>query len=558
MPFQKSPSDRRPPLAESMNQIRTRRMLRSSTTSIPSTPVSMMKTQIPNRLMTRDKPELRQEYQSITTDFQALAKMVKDQFGNQELGMTELTNTFSATPFERGRFYDEYSARRNERLRRRKGGEIVEEKKKPSSVFKLGVVESTIKKKGGDQKKFESLRKSVPANFTIPRSETTTTTSRTLNTWEEIYKRRGLPILKPFLERSRIDDPKNVSVLGLLGAKRSVTYMPRPGDGTPRAVTLISGDGIGPLVTGAVEQVMEVMHAPVYFEKFDVHGDMKEMPVEVMNSIKKNKVCLKGGLATPVGGGVSFLNVQMRKELDLLASLVNCCNLPGLPTRHQNVNIVVIRENTEVEYAGLEHEVVPGVVESLKVITKFCSERITQYASEYAYLNNRRKTVTAVHKANIMKLADGLFLESCREVATKYPGIKYNEIIMDNCCMQLVSKPEQFDVMVTPNLYGNLVANTAAGIAGGTGVLPGGNVGADHAVFEQGASAGNVGNDKLVEQQKANPVALLLSSAMMLRHLQFPSFADRLETAVKHLGGQSTTQEVVDAVIAVLDKSLNN
>uniref|UniRef100_A0A5B6ZCK6 Isopropylmalate dehydrogenase-like domain-containing protein n=1 Tax=Davidia involucrata TaxID=16924 RepID=A0A5B6ZCK6_DAVIN len=163
-----------------------------------------------------------------------------------------------------------------------------------------------------------------------------------------------------------------------------------------------------------------------------------------------------------------------------------------------------------------------------------------------------------------MKLADGLFLESCREVATKYPGIKYDEIIVDNCCMQLVSKPEQFDVMVTPNLYGNLVANTAAGIAGGTGVMPGGNVGADHAVFEQGASAGNVGNMKLSEQKKANPVALLLSSAMMLRHLQFPSFADRLETAVKRvisegkyrtkdLGGHSTTQEVVEAVIAALD-----
>ncbi|XP_019088802.1 PREDICTED: isocitrate dehydrogenase [NAD] regulatory subunit 1, mitochondrial [Camelina sativa] len=163
-----------------------------------------------------------------------------------------------------------------------------------------------------------------------------------------------------------------------------------------------------------------------------------------------------------------------------------------------------------------------------------------------------------------MKLADGLFLESCREVAKKYPSITYNEIIVDNCCMQLVAKPEQFDVMVTPNLYGNLVANTAAGIAGGTGVMPGGNVGADHAVFEQGASAGNVGKDKIVLENKANPVALLLSSAMMLRHLQFPSFADRLETAVKKviaegkcrtkdLGGTSTTQQVVDAVIAKLD-----
>ncbi|XP_031276024.1 isocitrate dehydrogenase [NAD] regulatory subunit 1, mitochondrial isoform X2 [Pistacia vera] len=365
--------------------------------------------------------------------------------------------------------------------------------------------------------------------------------------------RCSLPALKELLKKS------TNQCSGSLISTRSVTYMPRPGDGAPRPVTLVPGDGIGPLVTGAVEQVMEAMHAPVYFEKYEVHGDMKKVPEEVMDSIKKNKVCLKGGLATPMGGGVSSLNVQLRKELDLYASLVNCFNLPGLPTRHENVDIVVIRENTEGEYAGLEHEVVPGVVESLK----FCSERIAKYAFEYAYLNNRKK-VTAVHKANIMKLADGLFLESCREVATKYPGIKYNEVIVDNCCMQLVSKPEQFDVMVTPNLYGNLVANTAAGIAGGTGVMPGGNVGADHAIFEQGASAGNVGNDKIVEQKKANPVALLLSSAMMLRHLQFPSFADRLETAVKRvilegkymtkdLGGTSTTQEVTDAVIAAID-----
>ncbi|KAJ4880807.1 Isocitrate dehydrogenase [NAD] regulatory subunit 1 [Raphanus sativus] len=362
--------------------------------------------------------------------------------------------------------------------------------------------------------------------------------------------RRSLTLLKNLSNGSRTQT-------------RSVTYMPRPGDGAPRAVTLIPGDGIGPLVTNAVEQVMEAMHAPVYFEKYDVQGEMSRVPAEVMESIRKNKVCLKGGLKTPVGGGVSSLNVQLRKELDLFASLVNCFNLPGLPTRHENVDIVVIRENTEGEYAGLEHEVVPGVVESLKVITKFCSERIAKYAFEYAYLNNRKK-VTAVHKANIMKLADGLFLESCREVAKKYPGITYNEIIVDNCCMQLVAKPEQFDVMVTPNLYGNLVANTAAGIAGGTGVMPGGNVGADHAVFEQGASAGNVGKDSIVRENKANPVALLLSSAMMLRHLQFPSFADRLETAVKRvisegkcrtkdLGGQSTTQQVVDAVIARLE-----
>ncbi|XP_078440757.1 isocitrate dehydrogenase [NAD] regulatory subunit 1, mitochondrial-like isoform X2 [Wolffia australiana] len=372
--------------------------------------------------------------------------------------------------------------------------------------------------------------------------------------------RRSAPILKQLLQTARAGENQYIAqgTWSYVG-RRTVTYMPRPGDGSPRAVTLIPGDGIGPLVTGAVEQVMKAMHAPVYFEKYDVHGDMVAVPAEVIESIRRNKVCLKGGLRTPVGGGVSSLNVQLRKELDLYASLVNCFNLPGVPTRHENVDIVVIRENTEGEYAGLEHEVVPGVVESLK----FCSERIAKYAFEYAYLNNRKK-VTAVHKANIMKLADGLFLESCRSVAEKYPGITYNEIIVDNCCMQLVSKPEQFDVMVTPNLYGTLVANTAAGIAGGTGIMPGGNVGQGHAVFEQGASAGNVGTEQMVAEKKANPAALLLSSAMMLRHLQFPSFADRLETAVKSvvaegqvrtpdLGGLSTTQDFTDAVIAALD-----
>lgn len=174
--------------------------------------------------------------------------------------------------------------------------------------------------------------------------------------------RRSLPILKQILSKS------SDQCSPFLTPTRSVTYMPRPGDGAPRAVTLLPGDGIGPLVTGAVEQVMEAMHAPVYFEKYEVHGDMKRVPEEVIKSIKKNKVCLKGGLATPMGGGVSSLNMQLRRELDLYASLVNCFNLRGLPTRHENVDIVVIRENTEGEYSGLEHEVVPGVVESLKVL----------------------------------------------------------------------------------------------------------------------------------------------------------------------------------------------
>ncbi|CAL5328812.1 unnamed protein product [Camellia sinensis] len=310
--------------------------------------------------------------------------------------------------------------------------------------------------------------------------------------------------------------------------------------------------------------VMEAMHAPIFFERYDVHGDMKSVPSEVIESIRKNKTCLKGRLKTPIGGGVSPLNVQLRKELDRYASPVNCFNLPGLPTSHLDVDIVVVRENTEGDYSGLEHEVLESLKREL-VMTKFCSERIARYAFEYAYLNNRKK-VTAVHKANIMKLADGLFLESCREVASKYPGGRSqatsNHMMLDGYEKELEEEIREEiwklksdfvlscvgRALVAPNLYGNLVANTAAGIAGGTGVMPG----------------GNVGNEKILEQNKANPVALLLSSAMMLRHLQFPSFTDRLETSVKRvisegryrtkdLGGDSTPQEVVDAIIANLD-----
>ncbi|EHA8592320.1 putative Isocitrate dehydrogenase [Cocos nucifera] len=203
--------------------------------------------------------------------------------------------------------------------------------------------------------------------------------------------RRSLPFLRNLLHGCTVAAACSPPPpLGLAGSWRSVTYMPRPGDGAPRAVTLIPGDGIGPLVTDAVRQVMEAMHAPVYFEAYEVHGDMTTVPAEVIESIRRNKVCLKGGLATPVGGGVSSLNVQLRKELDLYASLVNCFNLPGLPTRHQNVDIVVIRENTEGEYSGLEHEVVPGVVESLKVygllsFTLISCVNLGTWESEYIY-----------------------------------------------------------------------------------------------------------------------------------------------------------------------------
>ncbi|CAI5940858.1 unnamed protein product [Closterium sp. NIES-64] len=492
--------------------------------------------------------------------------------------------------------------------------------------------------------------------------------------------------------------------------------MPRPGESAPRTVTLMPGDGIGPLVADAVVQVLAAMRAPVQFEVCEISGRMPRLPAELLDSLHRNGVGLKGGLATPVGGGVSSLNMRLRQELDLFANLVFCHDIPiatkrphhhhrspapsshththsdahdisaagaesdygdagagvglgeqgqgharrdvveALRRRPRGVNIVVVRENTEGEYSGLEHEVVPAGEQALfgahsaaryafhlnlsrliscrpkpspQVVSKFCSERIARYAFQYAYLNGRR-AVTAVHKANVMKVSDGLFLDSCRQtyshlrcivvaqsrphlryseiivaqayprlryseiivswttdcdttqessrstpfpsasssaccavvrqVAQAYPHLRYSEIIVDNCCMQLVRRPQQFDVMVTPNLYGSLVANTAAGICGGSYLMPGGNVGDNAAVFEQGASAGNVGNERMVSERTANPTALLLSAAMMLHHLHLPVFADRVEGAVKgvlaegavltlDMGGRATTQDMVDAIV---------
>ncbi|KAL1212976.1 putative isocitrate dehydrogenase [NAD] subunit-like 4 [Cardamine amara subsp. amara] len=313
---------------------------------------------------------------------------------------------------------------------------------------------------------------------------------------------------------------------------RSTTYMTRP-------VTVIHSN-----VTNAVHQVMDAMHAPVYFETYDTKGNMNHLPWEVVDSIRKNKVCLNGRLNSSLCGGGT------RKELDLFVSLVNCFNLNGQPSRHENVDIVVIRENTEGEYAGQEYEVVPGVIESFQVtMTKFWSDRIAKYAFKFAKLNKRNKVTVVHNKGKDMKLADAFFLESCQEVAKMYPSITYDEISIDNCCSQLVEKPERFDVIVTQNLYGNLIANIASSVAGG-GIMPGGDFGGEYAVFEQVGSVGNI----------ENPVALLFSSVMMLRHLRLTLSADRLVTALKRVISQgkcgnscTNTQEVVDAVIANLD-----
>ncbi|KAK9828402.1 hypothetical protein WJX81_004570 [Elliptochloris bilobata] len=354
-------------------------------------------------------------------------------------------------------------------------------------------------------------------------------------------------------------------------ARTKICYVPSPGDAKIQKVTLIPGDGIGPEVSAAVREVFEALKAPVQFEQFDnisgsdPYGNPNtEVPRDILESIRRNKVCLKGTLFTPLSAhntSTQSLNVQLRKELDLHVNLVHGFNIEGVPSRFSDVDVVVIRENTEGEYSGLEHEVVEDVVESIKVITQEKSRRTVEYAFGFAFLNNRRK-VTAIHKANIMKLSDGLFLKEFREVAKQYPMIKAEEMIVDNTCMQLAGKPNQFDVMVTPNLYGNLVANVVAGLTGGPGILPGVNVGDQCAVFEQGAR--HVAKD-IAGQGIANPTAALLAAAMMLRHLNLPDFSDRLERAVMEvlreapasvktpdIGGSGTTASFVKAVKAEL------
>jgi isocitrate dehydrogenase (NAD+) len=252
---------------------------------------------------------------------------------------------------------------------------------------------------------------------------------------------------------------------------------------------LIPGDGIGQETASAVKTIFKAANVPVDWEQFDVSGYTSADDTtfkQSVESLRRNKVGLKGILYTPVSSlGHSSFNVTIRKDLDMYASLVLCKNIPGYPTRHEGVDFAIIRENTEGEYSGLEHQSYPGVVESLKVITRTKSERIARFAFDFALRNNRKK-VTCIHKANIMKLADGLFLNTCREVSKEYAssGIKFDDMIVDNASMQLVSKPQQFDVMVMPNLYGNIVSNVGAGLVGGPGIVPGCNIGREYAMFE--------------------------------------------------------------------------
>ncbi|CDS10703.1 Putative Isocitrate dehydrogenase, NAD-dependent [Lichtheimia ramosa] len=342
------------------------------------------------------------------------------------------------------------------------------------------------------------------------------------------------------------------------------TIHPKKYGGISR-VTLIPGDGIGQEIAACVKDVFKAADAPVEFEQYDVSGLTSEddsLFQQSLASLRRNKVGLKGTLFTPTSklGHRSF-NVLMRKDLDMYASLSLIKNIPGVPARLNDVDIAVIRENTEGEYSGLEHQSVPGVVESLKIITRAKTERIARFAFDFALKNNRKK-VTAVHKANIMKLADGLFLRTCRDVAKEYEhhGIQFNDMIVDNTSMQLVSRPQQFDVMVMPNLYGNIVSNVGAGLIGGPGLVPGCNIGREYAMFEPGCR--HVGLD-LQNKNAANPTAMLLSSVMMLRHLNEDEVANRISSAVYEtitsnaartvdMGGNSTTKEFTSAVISRL------
>jgi isocitrate dehydrogenase (NAD+) len=326
-------------------------------------------------------------------------------------------------------------------------------------------------------------------------------------------------------------------------------------------ITLIPGDGIGPEVADATVEVLGTLGVPIEWERVELSAAIIEkagvsLPPHVLESIERTGVALKGPVTTPIAGGFRSVNVAIRKQLDLFANVRPVFTLPGLKTRFQDVNIdmVIFRENTEDLYSGLEHEVVKDVVESLKIITRYASMRIANYAFAYSKKNNRKK-ITAVHKANIMKLSDGLFIRCCREVAANYPEIAYNELIVDNASMQLVMRPETFDVLLLPNLYGDIVSDLAAGLVGGLGVVPGANMGEKCAVFE--AVHGSAPD--IAGQGVANPTALMSSSILMLRHLGEADAANRLQKAImaafrqgdvltRDLGGTATTRQFTDAV----------
>lgn len=330
-------------------------------------------------------------------------------------------------------------------------------------------------------------------------------------------------------------------------------------------VTLIPGDGIGPEVTGAACRILDAAGAKIEWESVNAGAEAFEkykeyIPRELTASIERTGVGLKGPVTTPIGGGFASINVTLRKQFELYANFRPIKNLPSLPTRYPEVNLIIVRENTEGEYSGIEHEVVPGVVEALKIVTEKASTRIAKFAFSYAR-REHRKRIHAIHKANIMKMSDGLFLRCCRDVAKDYQEITYGEHIIDNTCMQLVMNPYQYDVLVMENLYGDIISDLCAAFVGGLGLVPGANLGDQCAIFEavHGSAPDIAGKDL------ANPTAVLQSAILMMRHLGEPEIADRIHTALErtykeklHLtrdvGGKSGTREFTDEVIKNLDQ----
>lgn len=331
-------------------------------------------------------------------------------------------------------------------------------------------------------------------------------------------------------------------------------------------VTLIPGDGIGPEVVNATVRVLEATGLKFEWETHqagaEAYARTKEyIPKELYESVERTRLGLKGPVTTPIAGGFSSINVTLRKKFELFANFRPIKNLPGIKTNYPGVDLAIVRENTEGEYAGIEHEVVPGVVESLKIVTEKASTRIARFAFDYAR-RERRKKIHAIHKANIMKLTDGLFLRCCRDTSKMYPEIQYFEHIVDNTCMQLVMNPYQYDVLVLENLYGDIISDLCAAFVGGLGLVPGANLGHECAIFEavHGSAPDIAGKDL------ANPTAVMQSSVLMLRHIGEIEAADRMQNAIEQVfreghkttrdvGGKAGTSEFADAVVAAMEMS---
>lgn len=324
-------------------------------------------------------------------------------------------------------------------------------------------------------------------------------------------------------------------------------------------ITLIKGDGIGPEITDAVVKIIKAAGVDILWDIQTAGADVIEkegvpLPQRVIDSVKRNKIALKSPVTTPIGKGFRSVNVQLRKDLDLYANLRPCYNLPNIETRYENVDIVVVRENTEDLYAGIERQVDENTAESIKIITRAASERIAEFAFDYAVKNNR-KEVCVVTKANICKLSDGLFLDCARKIAKKYPNIGFREILVDNCCMQLVQNPNQFDTLLLPNLYGDIVSDLCAGLVGGLGIAQGANIGKDYAVFEpvHGSAPDIAGQDK------ANPTAMLMSAIEMLNFIGETTAAAKIKSALfetlksgiktADIGGNASCSEFTNAVV---------